>query len=407
MTVKEVQEKEEFQRILKLAEYDLDYSKDFKDLDDLTKLAAHIVGTEISLINIVGPHTQWSISNYGFDVDQMPREESICNHTIQDDAPFEVPELDKDDRFKEKEYVTSDPNLRYYFGVPLKSIDGHRIGALCVLDTKTRSITPEKVEMFNIIAEEVMRRLEHLKLIKELKMKLDEADEVSRKVSHDIRGPIGGIIGLSQLIKENAEREDLTNIIELIEMINRGGKTVLELADEILSTHKEIKQDPISSSESLALTQLKEKLVDLYKPQAQLKNVSFDVTLTNNEFNENIPKRKLLQIFGNLITNAIKFTDNGGSVHVALQMTEDSVNSGTLHFEVKDTGIGISEEQKNLLLSDKSFSTKGTSNERGFGFGFQLAHHLVQSMNGKLNIESEIDKGTTIKVELPVRIYSK
>ena len=160
-------EKKELDRLTKLSDYDIDYSRDFEDLDDLSKLAAHISGTPISLINLIGANTQWSISEYGIDQSQMPRKDSICDYTINETDFLELKNLDESNEFKDKPYVAGDPNLRYYFGVPLKSKDGVNIGAVCVMDQTNHSFSPEKIEMFKIIADEVMRRLEHRKLVKE------------------------------------------------------------------------------------------------------------------------------------------------------------------------------------------------------------------------------------------------
>ncbi len=398
-------EKKELDRLTTLADYDIDYSKDFEDLDDLSKLAAHISGTPISLINLIGANTQWSISEYGMDQNQISRKDSICDYTIHEKEYLELSDLHKSDNFKDKPYVAGDPNLKYYFGVPLKTKNGVSIGAVCVMDKENHSFSPEKIEMFKIIADEVMRRLEHRKLVKDLREKLEEADDVSRKVSHDIRGPIGGIIGLSQIIKDNAEEQDISNIIELIEMINKGGKTVLELADEILSTHRKADEKPDFKRESLNLSTLKEKLIDLYKPQAQLKDIDFRVSIEIEQKELLFPKNKMLQIFGNMISNAIKFTEKEGKVQVTLNFENHKDNRATLSFSVVDNGVGMTEEQINIMMNHQASSTPGTENERGFGFGFQLSKHLVKTMHGSLEILSEVGKGSEIKVKLPVKLF--
>jgi K+-sensing histidine kinase KdpD len=398
-------EKKELDRLTKLSDYDIDYSRDFEDLDDLSKLAAHISGTPISLINLIGANTQWSISEYGIDQSQMPRKDSICDYTINETDFLELKNLDESNEFKDKPYVAGDPNLRYYFGVPLKSKDGVNIGAVCVMDQTNHSFSPEKIEMFKIIADEVMRRLEHRKLVKDLREKLEEADDISRKVSHDIRGPIGGIIGLSQIIKDNAEDQDLSDIIELIEMINKGGKTVLELADEILSSHRKSDKKDDYKRESLNLTILKEKLIDLYKPQAQLKEIDFRVNIEAENKELLFPKNKMLQIFGNMISNAIKFTEKEGSVIVTLSFLNTTERNATLAFSVKDNGVGMTDHQIDIMMNHQASSTPGTDNERGFGFGFQLSKHLIQTMKGTLQISSEIGNGSEINVKLPVKIF--
>lgn len=398
-------EKKELNRLTKLADYDIDYSKDFDDLDDLSKLAAHISGTPISLINLIGANTQWSISEYGMDQDQISRKDSICDYTIHEDEYLELSDLDKSAEFKDKPYVKDAPNLKYYFGVPLKTKDGVNVGAICVMDKANHSFSPEKIEMFKIIADEVMRRLEHRKLVKDLRESLEESNDVTRKVTHDIRGPIGGIIGLSQIIKDNAEDQDLSNIIELIEMINKGGKTVLELADDILSTQRKSGDSSSHKRESLTLPILKEKLVDLYKPQAQLKEIDFQVSIEMENRSLLFPKNKMLQIFGNMISNAIKFTEKRGLVIVNLGLENTKDNHAVLAFSVKDNGVGMTDKQINIMLNHQAASTPGTDDERGFGFGFQLSKHLVKSLNGSLGILSELGSGSEIKVNIPVKLF--
>ena len=122
-------EKKELDRLTTLADYDIDYSREFEDLDDLSKLAAHISGTPISLINLIGANTQWSISEFGMDQNQISRNDSICDYTIHEKDYLELSDLDKSEDFKDKPYVAGDPSLKYYFGVPLKTKDGISIGA--------------------------------------------------------------------------------------------------------------------------------------------------------------------------------------------------------------------------------------------------------------------------------------
>lgn len=121
----------EMDRIISLSDFDIDYTTHQDDFKDLAKLAAKVAGTDISLVNLIDTFTQWTISNHGLSIDQMPREESVCQYTIANNDHFEVPDLTSDSRFKDKFYVTDDPNLRYYYGVPLKTDDGYNLCFVC------------------------------------------------------------------------------------------------------------------------------------------------------------------------------------------------------------------------------------------------------------------------------------
>ncbi len=389
----------EYERVLNLSDFNLDYSNFQDSFKDLAKLAASVAGTPISLVNLIDSYTQWTISNYGLDLEQMPREDSACQYTIKyDEKPFEVEDLSKDDRFKDKFYVKGDLSLRYYFGVPLVS-DGLNIGALCVLDREVKTLSPEKEELLRIIADEIVNRLKAYKAIESLRNRVKEVQAIQNKVVHDIRGPLGGIIGLTEIISEQGKENKIDEVLEFINLIHKSGKSILELADEILSAEKN-KSIAIKSNE-MDMQSFKEKLEKLYIPQAKSKNIQFEVDIIPRAMGIPFPKNKLLQITGNLISNAIKFTPNGGKVSVGLDM--DSSNSKhNLSIKVQDSGEGISPEKIDAILNGSASSEKGTEGEKGYGFGLQLIKHLISGLNGKLNISSVPGGGSVFEVMISV-----
>ena len=178
----------EMDRILSLPEFDLDYSDLQDKFKDFTKLAAYVAGTEVSLVNLIDLLISWTVSNFGLPIDQILREDSVCQYTIVAKKSFEVKNLTADERFKDKLYVTDHPKLTYYFGIPLQTSDGFNIGTLCVFDKIGKEISPEKAEFLKIIADEIVNRLTALKVIQHLQTKVKDAKETQKKVAHDIRG---------------------------------------------------------------------------------------------------------------------------------------------------------------------------------------------------------------------------
>ena len=388
----------EMARLIRLAELDIDYSSLSENFKDLTRLAAKIAGTEISLINLIDSYTQWTLANHGIEVDQTTREESVCQYTIMNDDQFEVKDLSKDVRFNKNKYVEDPLSLRYYFGVPLKDQQGLNIGALCVLDTRLKTLNPEKIELLKIIAAEIVNRLKAYKAMDELRDQVKQADESRKKVAHDIRGPLAGIIGLSQIIAEQGKTANIDQVIDFINLIHTGSKSILDLADEILSQEHETKQ---LSSQHFNLSSFRDKLKQLYDPQAVTKQLQLQVSV--NQDTQYIPfsKNKLLQITGNLISNAIKFTPNKGRILVDLDLIVKS-DQNNLNIAVSDTGVGLTEEEITRILRGDSHTTAGTGGEKGYGFGLSLVKHLIEKLNGRLEIHSQIGQGTTFKVELPL-----
>lgn len=363
----------EQERLKTLAEFDIDYSTIESNFKDLALLAAKIAGTEISLVNLIDSVTQWTVSNYGYDIIQMPRNESVCQYTISTNHPLEIMDLSADERFKDRPYVNGPLNLKYYMGIPLTTAEGYNIGALCVVDSELKSLSEEQKGLLKIVANEVVNRLKAIKTINQLKQQLVESKEIQKKVAHDIRGPIAGIIGLTGLINQQGESNNLKEVLECVALIQKSGKSILDLADQILYGDK---AQPLKI-EAFNLHIFKEKLECLYASQAKNKNVSFEIKV--NERNQHIPflKNKLLQITGNLISSAMKFSSKNGSVKVELDLAVEATNN-LLKIRVQDNGV----------VTDENF-------------GLTMVKQLVESLNGTFSIQSAIEKGTLVEISIP------
>ena len=396
----------EMERLMALSELDLDFMDLENSLSDLTKLAAKIAGSRFSLVNFIEHFTQWSVSSFGMDVSQMPREESICQYTILDPkkSEFEVKDLSADERFNDRPFVIGHPNLRYYYGIPLKVNDEISLGALCVLDTDYKQLSPEKKEMLSIIAKEVVNRLKIYKAVEGLQKKVHETQQVKNRVAHDIRGPLGGIIGLAEIIQSQGNQNKLEEVLEFINLIQKSGKSLLELADEILSQDYGLRKDKElrkPTDAEFTLNSLKAKMVNMFEPQALVKNIDLEVQVESPNAEVPFPKNKILQILGNLVSNSIKFTPQGGEIKVLCDM-EIIGNDKILLFEVKDSGAGMSQEKVDEILCGEGTSTNGSAGETGYGFGLKLVLHLVQGLKGKVELNSSLGGGTQFKILLPV-----
>jgi signal transduction histidine kinase len=388
----------EMERLISLAEFDIDYDSLNEQFKSLTRLAAKIAGTEISLINFIDAYTQWTISDFGITIKQMPREESVCQYVIASDAPLEIQNLSTDERFKDRPYVTGEPQLRYYWGVPLRTHAGHNLGALCVMDKKEKELSPEKKEMLGLIADEIVSRLATISIINKLKNRVFESEETKKKLTHDIRGPVSGIVTMAQLISEQGESNTIDGILSFVSMIQKSGHSLLELADEILSVERS--QNGASLHPSITLNIFRERLLKLYLPQAVSKSVMLSVR--TNATTETVPVtgNKLLQITGNLVSNAIKFTPAKGRVMVELDLIEED-QKRYLQVKVSDTGVGIPPETIQAITEGNAGTTKGTVGEKGFGFGLLLVKHLIGKLKGTLTVTSAPGEGSSFVVRLP------
>ena len=392
----------EMERLLALSEFDLDYSSLQETFKDLTKLASKVAGTSISLINFIDSFNQWTVASHNLPLEQMGRDESVCQYTIMQDESFEVNDLLSDDRFNHKFYVAGEPNLRYYFGVPLVADDGLNVGALCVLDTKKRYISPEKVELLKIIADEIMNRITAQKIIGSLKDSVKEANKAKLSVAHDIRGPLSGIMSLAEIVGQQGDKNKIEDVLQFVKLIYKSSHSLLELAEEILNNEQ--KNDRQLTCNEINLVVLKQKLEKLYTPQALNKKINFVVNIYGDNGSSPFNKNKLLQIIGNLISNAIKFTPANGEVEVALQLLTSENKTSVLNITVRDSGVGIDSSMIKNILDGNAKPTDGTLGEQGYGFGLALVKHLIDSLQGSIKIQSTPNAGTVFTVDLPQKV---
>ncbi|MCP5214938.1 MAG: sensor domain-containing diguanylate cyclase [Pseudomonadales bacterium] len=127
--------------------------------DRLTRLAKRMFGVPIALVSLVDESRQWFKSCHGFGVRETPRDISFCGHTILGDKLFVIHDTKKDERFADNPLVIDTPNVRFYAGYPLKHMDGSKLGTLCIIDRKPRSLDAEDVEVFKDLAQLVEQEL--------------------------------------------------------------------------------------------------------------------------------------------------------------------------------------------------------------------------------------------------------
>ena len=218
-------------------------------------------------------------------------------------------------------------------------------------------------------------------------------------MSHELRTPLNAIIGLASLLREDVREDKLEDYYEPLDRIHRASKHLLSLINDVLDVSKieagkielfienfnlnEIIDDVILSSEELA-KQNKNKL-------------EVEIIDTIGEIQSD--RTRLRQIIYNLISNACKFTESG-KVTLSTAYLNDSKDF--FEIAVKDTGIGMTNEQVNKLFS--SFTQADSSTTRkygGTGLGLSISKQLSEIMGGSLEVDSEEGKGSTFIVSLP------
>ena len=312
----------------------------------------------------------------------------------------EIKKLSESELYADFPGVKNAPGLEYYLGAPLINENEHALGALCVIDFEERNLSEEQKKQLKIVADEVMARLELRKKNIELKKANRHKIELVKILSHDMRSPLSGIIGVSSLLSETLSVDDQEK--ELINIIEQSATQLNHMIDEVLS-YAVLESDGFKiNRKNTEIDAIIDKMQRLYNPSARNKNV--DLTIHNENIDEalHIDKEKFEQIFGNLLSNSIKFTKPGGSIKATLKKIPGKERD-FLHLHVADSGIGMPDKVvKTLFDQNSGYSEEGTSGEKTSGLGLRIVKHFVDLHNGSINVESEPGKGSDFHIRLPV-----
>jgi PAS domain S-box-containing protein len=149
----------ETERLIALKSYQILNTDAEPSFDDFTQLAAYICDTPIALISLTDKTQQWLKSKIGIVIESIPREISFCSHAIHQSSIFEIENALEDSRFFDNPLVTSAPNIRFYAGALLIDQEGYKIGTLCVMDTKPRTLTDKQRDALERLSRQIMLKI--------------------------------------------------------------------------------------------------------------------------------------------------------------------------------------------------------------------------------------------------------
>jgi signal transduction histidine kinase len=356
--------------------------------DDITKIASYVCQTPISIISLVDEGRQWFKSEIGLGIRQTPMDQSICAHAILEHSFLEVEDVTRDSRFNCNPLVTGAPHVRFYAGALLRTPDGLPLGTVCVLDDKPRVLSVEQREVLAALARQVMAQME-------FRRALHLSDRLQRNISrlmavagHDLKQPLQVMIMAIDRIRnkltDEKDRERLGYAID-------AGMRMAEELDRLAETSVMDAGFGIPNLRSFPISDVFESIIANWRLHAEAKGL--DLVIVPSKAQVVSDPGMLRAILGNLVGNAIKYTERG-RVLVGCRK-----HGNALTIEVLDSGAGIPAEQLTAIFD--AFHQINPASE-GLGLGLSIVRRTAEALGHVIEVKSDLTHGSHFTVKVPL-----
>ncbi|HSD88595.1 MAG TPA: ATP-binding protein, partial [Kofleriaceae bacterium] len=287
--------------------------------------------------------------------------------------------------------------------VPLMRED-HLLGGLVVNRNRPGAFAPETIALLKTFASQSALAIQNARLFREVQQKSRELEAASRhkseflaNMSHELRTPLNAIIGFSEVLSERMFGEINDKQAEYLADILESGKHLLSLINEILDLSKiEAGRMELQPSE-FDLPAMIDNALLLVRERAQRRAIALGRDVDSRLGTICADERKVKQVLLNLLSNALKFTPEGGRVDVHAGRTDSLVE-----ISVTDTGVGIAPED--LAVVFEEFRQVGTAAKKveGTGLGLAISRKFVELHGGTMGVQSRVGAGSTFSFTLPL-----
>ncbi len=260
----------------------------------------------------------------------------------------------------------------------------------------------------------VFDRQHHLKAMTIQRNQLAEAVQQAKRaneakstflarMSHEIRTPMNAIVGITTIARQH--ESDVTRIDDYLNKIESSSKVLLNIINDVLDMSA-IESDKLKiAKEQFDMKSVLNGISSIYYAQCKQKDIRFNMMTDISDEMLLGDALRLNQILFNLVSNAFKFTENGGKISVTAEQTNKNNSKVFFRFIVSDTGCGMSQNMMDRLFQPFEQECASTAQKHGgSGLGLSITKNLVEMMNGAISAQSELGKGTTFTVDIPFEL---
>ena len=330
-----------------------------------------------------------SVKIFGYETDEVigePFDIIFC----EDDRKSGIPKREIETALKEgrstdnRWHITKDKSLFYANGLvfPLTGSDGEMLGYVKIL----RNLT-EKKQTEDAI-KKYMRELEELNTHKE---------SVLAILSHDLRSPLASIIGIAEYLKEDFHKMKPEDVQEMLDMLYKSSTDELGMLDYLVEWARIKYASEAFSPTKLKLTEYINKVFETLNETASINtiNLHHEIEADTSVFADG---KMLISIIQNIVSNAIKHSEKGGTITVSANRKDDKII-----VQIKDTGVGMSEEiMKKLFTPQMKTLSETRKKNKGAGIGLLLVKGFLEKNGGEIWVESIEGKGSSFYFTLPI-----
>jgi PAS domain S-box-containing protein len=343
---------------------------------------------------------------------EIPTSKTITGWVIRNNKPVLLKQKDLRALEETGEIDLVGSPCKVWMGIPL-TVDNSIIGVMCLQDYNDEDkFSHDDLYVLNFIANQIAIALQRRMMLDNLIVARQKAEEAAQSkqifmstMSHEIRTPLNEVIGITNLLLQGNPREDQMDYIKTLRF---SGNHLLTLVNDVLDYNKMESGKIVFEQTQFNLNDFLAEIMRSYSFRSKAKHLDFEIIKGGNLPSEVIGDPiRLNQILSNLLSNALKFTNQGG-IKVNVRELERKGNQSSLEFSVQDTGIGIPKERHNAIFdSFTQASADTTRNYGGTGLGLAICKKLIELQGGTIMLESEPGLGSTFTFTINLSITEK